>query len=108
MKFLTVKNARLLGGGAAVALALTAVIPGKGQAFRLPGFSLGDFWNFWLPAAVAVASFVPGVIPNGRLVSGVGLLVLGGRRLIAGQFQPSLNNVVFTYVPVLTGFRLAV
>ncbi len=106
MKFFTAKNARILGGGASAALALTSIIPAPGQPFQVPGFSSVSIWNFWLPALVAIASFMPGSIPNGRLISGVGLLVIGGRRLVAGQFTPNVNNVAFTYVPVVTGFQL--
>ena len=107
MNFLTVKNARIFGGGSAAALALTSVIPASGQRFQLPGFTGKAFWNFWLPALVAVAAFMPGTIPNGRFIAGAGLLAIGGRRVIVGQFSPNVNNVAFTYVPIATGFKLA-
>lgn len=107
MDFLSVKNARIVGGGAAAALALTSVIPASGQSFKVPGFDGNAIWNFWLPALVAVAAFMPGTVPKGRLIAGAGLLAIGGRRVITGQFRPNVNNVAFTYVPVVTGFKLA-
>jgi len=105
--FLSSKNARIIGGGAAAALAVMRVIPAEGQAFKLPGFSSEDLWGFWLPAATAAVAFMPGLVPQSKRLTGVGLLVIGGRRLWQGATAPTLSNAVFSYSTALTGFTLA-
>ena len=106
--FIPTKTAALLGGVSLGAVAIRQAF--AGETFSLPGFSQEDLINFWLPAAGAALLLAPNVFPGGgtgkRLVGAAIALFIGGRALLAGNTDLTVDNAIGGYLPAFAGVAL--
>lgn len=109
MALISKKNARFLGGAAALGIAARSVIPAAGSAFALPGLNQDGLFGFYLPATAGVIAFFPDVLPfKGQTrILAIVLLAIGVNALFfQNRTAFTLDNAAFAYAPAVAGALL--
>lgn len=106
--FLSNSTAAIVGGVSLGAVAVKRVFDGDSVAF--PGFSQDELIQFWLPMVGAILLLAPGIVPisgrNKRLVGAGIALFVGGRALLDGQTELTVDNAIKAHLPVIAGVAL--
>ena len=106
--FLKESTAATLGGVALAAVSVQQVF--DGTSFRMPGFTQAELLSFWLPTFGALLLLTPKVIPlaasQKKMLGAALLLFVGGRRLINGGFDLTMDNILSGHLPTIAGVAL--
>jgi len=108
MAFMSDKNARFIGGAAALGIAARTVIPAAGGSWVLPGFNQEGLFSFYLPLTAGVIAFFPGALPfKGQTkILAIALLAIGINALWNGRTSLTVDNALFVYTPAVAGALL--
>lgn len=105
-KFISDRNARLLGGATGVGIAINKML--AGGAIAIPALTVDNVIDIYAPGILGAAALLPGInLPNEKRLLGVSLAVVGGRNVLLRQRTAiNFDNILEGYAPLILGVVL--